>query len=140
MAFTTRTLRDTVVNAAGAGGTVTVLVNIQDDTTANNAILDASGLDGHANGAKLDIKKIWWQLVQGTADDNTGHVDIQFKGASADTVAIRLAGTGHYDGTAGLIKSSATNTSATSGDLEMSCFGTSGSVIIELVKDENFTS
>ena len=140
MSFTTRTLRDTVVKAAGAGGTVTVLVNIQDDTTANNAILDASGLDGHANGAKLDIKKIWWQLVQGTADDNTGHVDIQFKGASSDTVAIRLAGTGHYDGTAGLIKSSATNTSATSGDLEMSCFGTSGSVIIELVKDENFTS
>ena len=140
MSFTTRTLRDTVVNAAGAGGTVTVLVNIQDDTTANNAILDASGLDGHANGAKLDIKKIWWQLVQGTADDNTGHVDIQFKGASSDTDAIRLAGTGHYDGTAGLIKSSATNTSATSGDLEMSCFGTSGSVIIELVKDENFTS
>ncbi len=86
------------------------------------------------------LKKIWWQLVQGTADDNTGHVDIQFKGASSDTVAIRLAGTGHYDGTAGLIKSSATNTSATSGDLEMSCFGTSGSVIIELVKDENFTS
>ena len=140
MSFTTTTLRDTVVNASGAGGTVTVLVNIQDDTTANNAILDASGLDGHANGAKLDIKKIWWQLVQGTADDNTGHVDIQFKGASADTVAIRLAGTGHYDGTAGLIKSNATNTSATSGDLEMSCFGTSGSVIIELVKDENFTS
>ena len=140
MSFTTRTLRDTVVNAAGAGGTVTILVNIQDDTTANNAILDASGLDGHANGAKLDIKRIWWQLVQGTADDNTGHVDIQFKGASSDTVAIRLAGTGHYDGTAGLIKSSATNTTATSGDLEMSCFGTSGSVIIELVKDENFTS
>ena len=140
MSFTTRTLRDTVVNASVAGGTVTVLVNIQDDTTANNAILDASGLDGHANGAKLDIKKIWWQLVQGTADDNTGHVDIQFKGASSDTVAIRLAGTGHYDGTAGLIKSNATNTSATSGDLEMSCFGTSGSVIIELVKDENFTS
>ena len=140
MSFTTRTLRDTVVNAAGAGGTVTVLVNIQDDTTANNAILDASALDGHANGAKLDIKKIWWQLVQGTADDNTGHVDIQFKVASSDTVAIRLAGTGHYDGTAGLIKSNATNTSATSGDLEMSCFGTSGSVIIELVKDENFSS
>ena len=140
MAFTTRTLRDTVVNASGAGGTVTILVNIADDTTANNAILDASALDGHANGAKLDIKKIWWQLVQGTADDNTGHVDIQFKGASSDTVAIRLAGTGHYDGTAGLIKSSATNTSATSGDLEMSCFGTSGSVIIELVKDENFSS
>ena len=140
MAFTTRTLRDTVVNASGAGGTVTILVNIADDTTANNAILDASALDGHANCAKLHIKRIWWSLVQGTADDNTGHVDIQFKGASADTVAIRLAGTGHYDGSAGLIKSSATNTTATSGDLEMSCFGTSGSVIIELIKDENYTS
>mgnify|MGYP007000370965 len=81
-----RTLRDTVVNASGAGGTVTILVNIADDTTANNAILDASALDGHANGAKLHIKRIWWSLVQGTADDNTGHVDIQFKGASADTV------------------------------------------------------
>ena len=28
MAFTTRTLRDTVVNAPGAGGKVTILVNI----------------------------------------------------------------------------------------------------------------
>ena len=140
MAISTRTLKDTTVNAAGAAGKVTVLVNMDDNTTENSAILDASGLDGHANGAKLDILRIWWQLVQGTADDDTGHVEIQFKGASSDTTAIRLAGTGHYDGTAGLIKSSATNTTATSGDLEMSCFGTSGSVIIELVKDENFTS
>ena len=38
MAFTTRTLRDTVVNAAGAGGTVTVKVDIEDDTGAYNAI------------------------------------------------------------------------------------------------------
>ena len=36
MAFATRTLRDTVVTAAGQGGTVTILVNIEDDTTANN--------------------------------------------------------------------------------------------------------
>ena len=45
MGFATRTLRDTVVNAAGAGGTVTILVNIEDDTGANNAILDASALE-----------------------------------------------------------------------------------------------
>ena len=140
MAFATRTIRDTVVNAAGAGGTVTILVNISDDTTANNAILDASALDGHANGAKLDISRIWWALVQGTADDNTGHVDIQEKGASADVVQIRLAGTGHYDGTAGLIKSAATNTTATSGDHEMTCLGTSGFVMIEFKKDVNYTS
>ena len=140
MAFATRTLRDTAVNAAGAGGTVTILVNIADDTTANNAILDASALAGHVNGAKLDISRIWWGLVQGTADDNTGHIDIQEKGASADVVQIRLAGTGHYDGTAGLIKSAATNTTATSGDHEMTCYGTSGFVMIEFRKDVNYTS
>ena len=140
MAVATRTLKDTVVNAAGAAGKVTILVNMDDNTTENSAILDASGLDGHANGAKLDILRIWWQLVQGTADDDTGHVEIQFKGASSDTTAIRLAGTGHYDGTAGPITNNATNTGATSGDLELSAFGTSGSVIIELRKDANFTS
>ena len=140
MAVATRTLKDTVVNASGAGGKVTVLVTFDDETSSNNTVLDASGLDGHANGAKLDILRIWWQLVQGTADDDTGHVEIQFKGASSDTTAIRLAGTGHYDGTAGPITNNATNTGATSGDLELSAFGTSGSVIIELRKDANFTS
>ena len=140
MSFATRTIRDTAVNAAGAGGTVTILVNIEDDTTANNAILDASALAGHANGAKLDISRIWWALVQGTANDDTGHIDIQEKGASADVVQIRLAGTGHYDGTAGLIKSAATNTTATSGDHEMTCYGTSGFVMIEFKKDVNYTS
>ena len=140
MSFATRTIRDTAVNAAGAGGTVTILVNIEDDTTANNAILDASALAGHANGAKLDISRIWWALVQGTANDDTGHIDIQEKGASSDVVQIRLAGTGHYDGTAGLIKSAATNTTATSGDHEMTCYSTSGFVMIEFKKDVNYTS
>ena len=64
MAFATRTLRDTVVTQEASGGIVTVLVNIDDDTTATNAILDASALDGHANGAKLHIKRLWWGLVQ----------------------------------------------------------------------------
>ena len=140
MAFTTRTLRDTVVNAAGAGGTVTVKVDIQDDTTANNAILDASALDGHANGAKLHISRIWWSLVQGTADDNTGHVELQEVSSGTDIVQIRLAGTEHYDGSAGLIKGTAANTTATSGDHQLSCFGTTGFVIIEFKKDENYTS
>ena len=140
MAIATRTLKDTVVGAAGDGGKVTILVNMDDNTTANSNILDASGLSGHANGAKLDITKIWWGLVQGTADDNTGHVQIQFKGASADTVAIQLAGTGHYDGTAGRITNNATNTTATSGDLELTALGTSGFVLIELRKDSAFSS
>ena len=103
MSFTTTTLRDTVVNASGAGGTVTILVNIDNDTTATNAILDASALDGHANGAKLHISRIWWGLVQGTADDDTGHVAIIEQGASSDVTLIDLAGSGHYDRSAGLI-------------------------------------
>ena len=129
MSFTTTTLRDTVVNASGAGGTVTILVNIDNDTTATNAILDASELDGHANGAKLHISRIWWGLVQGTADDNTGHVQIQFKGASSDTIAIQLAGTGHYDGTAGAITNNATNTTLTS----------DGLVTNKLISQDNIT-
>ena len=142
MAIATRTLKDTTIatGSGAAGGKVTVLVNMNDNTTADSNILDASGLAGHANGAMLDITRIWWALVQGTADDNTGWVQIQFKGASSDTVAINLAGTGHYDGTAGKIENNATNTTATSGDLELSAYGVSGYVLIELRKDESFTA
>ena len=142
MAIATRTLKDTTIatGSGAAGGKVTVLVTMEDNTTANSNVLDASGLTGHANVAKLDITRIWWGLVQGTADDNTGYVQLQFKGASSDTTAINLAGTGHYDGTAGKIENNATNTTATSGDLELSAFGTSGYVLIELRKDESFTA
>jgi hypothetical protein len=137
MAFATRTLRDTVVSQAGDGGIVTILVNISDDTTTTNAILDASALDGHANGAKLHIKRIWWGLTQGTAAAATGHVQIIEQGDS-DITLIDLAGSGHYDGSAGLIESAATNTGETSGDMEMACLGTSGFVLIEFKKDENY--
>ena len=34
----TRTLKDTVVNASGAGGTVTVLVNWDDENSSNNVL------------------------------------------------------------------------------------------------------
>jgi hypothetical protein len=140
MTLVTRTLRDTVVNQAAAGGTVTVKVDIEDDTGANGAILDASALDGHANGAKLHISRLWWALVQGTANDDTGHIEIQEVSSGTDIVQIRLAGTGHYDGTAGLIKGTAANTTATSGDHELTCYGTSGFLIIEFKKDESWTS
>ena len=82
MAIATRTLKDTVVETGGgaSGGKVTVLVNMSDNTTANSNILDASGLSGHAKRCKTRyITRVWWEfLVQGTADDNTGHVQIQF--------------------------------------------------------------
>lgn len=140
MTIVTRTLRDTAVNAAGAGGTVTVKVDIEDDTAANTAILDASALDGHANGAKLHIARLWWALVQGTNNDDTGHIELQEVSSGTDIVQIRLAGTGHYDGSAGVIPGTAANTTATSGDHELTCYGTSGHLIIEFKKDENYTS
>ena len=142
MAIATRTLKDTKLESgSGAqGGKVTVIANMNDNTTADSVILDASGLSGHANGAMLDITRIWWGLVQGTADDNTGWASIEFVGASADTLAINLAGTGHYDGTAGKIENNATNTGATSGDIKLNAYGVSGFVMIELRKDESFTA
>ena len=142
MAIATRTLRDTKIatGSGTAGGKVTVLVNMNDNTTADSVVLDASALAGHANGAKLDTTRIWWALVQGTADDNTGWADIEFVGSSSDTKAINLAGTGHYDGTAGKIENNATNTGATSGDLKLNAYGVSGFVLIELRKDEAFTA
>ena len=142
MAIATRTLKDTTLQAGSGtqGGKVTVIANMNDNTTADSVILDASGLSGHANGAKLDIIRIWWGLVQGTADDNTGWASIEFVGASADTLAIDLAGTGYYDGTAGKITNNATNTGATSGDLKLNAYGVSGFVMIELRKDIAFTA
>ena len=142
MAIATRTLKDTVLESSSGAqdGKVTILVNMDDNTTANSNILDASGLSGHANGAKLDITRIWWQITGGVADDDKNWAFVEFKGASSDTLAINLAGTGHYDGTAGPITNNATNTTATSGDLELSLRGSSGSMIIELRKDVNFTS
>ena len=139
MSFVTTTLRDTVVTAGKQGGMVTVKA-IFDNDTATNLILDGDALSGFANGAKLDLLRAWWAFTQGTAAANTGDCIIEFKGASSDVVALHLAGTGHYDGSAGAIKAAATNTTATSGDLQLSLRGSSGSMIIELRKDENFTS
>ena len=139
MAFVTTTLRDTVVTAGKQGGMVTVKA-IFDNDTATNLILDGDALSGFANGAKLDLLRAWWAFTQGTAAANTGDCIIEFKGASSDVVALQLAGTGHYDGTAGRITNNATNTGATSGDLELTALGTSGSVIIELRKDGSFTA
>ena len=142
MPVATRTLKDTILSTGGGaqGGLVTVMATMNDNTTADTLILDASGLAGHANGAKLSINRAWWALIQGTTDDNTGWVGIEFKGASADTVAINFAGTGHYDGTAGKIENNATNTTATSGDIELSAYGVSGYVILELRKESGFTA
>ena len=141
MSFVTTTMRDTsIVTGSDSGGYVTVKATFASDT-ATNLILDGGGLKGFVNGCKLDLTRAWWSFSTGNYDtDNSNDCIIEFKGASADIVALHLSGTGHYDGTAGAIKSAATNTAATSGDHEASCFGTSGTIIIEFKKDENYTS
>ena len=139
MSFVTTTLRDTVVNAPKAGGMVTVKA-VFDNDTATNLILVGDGLDGFANGAKLDLLRAWWAFTQGTAAANTGDCKIDFVGASSDVTALFLSGTGHYDGSAGAIKAAATNTTATSSDIKATTRGTSGFVILEFRKDEAYTS
>jgi hypothetical protein len=139
MSFVTTTLRDTVVNAPKAGGMVTIKA-VFDNDTATNLILNGDGLDGFANGAKVDLLRAWWSFTQGTAAGNTGDCIIEFKSTGTDVVALHLAGTGHYDGSAGAIKGTATNTTATSSDITGQTRGTSGFVILELRKDEAFTA
>ncbi len=139
MSFVTTTVKDTVVSDGANGGLVTVKT-IFDNDTADNLILNGDALSGFANGAKLHLTRAWWALVQGTAAANTGDLIVKFIGSSDNVVALQLAGTGHYDGTAGKITNNATNTGATSGDLELTALGTSGSVIIELRKDGSFTA
>ncbi len=141
MSFVTTTLRDTIVNAPAAGGIVTVKA-ILDNDTADNLILNADdpALSGFANGCKLDLSRAWWALTQGTAAANTGDLIIKFIGSSTNVVALQLAGTGHYDGSAGLIKGTATNTTATSSDINGETRGTSGFVILEFKKDNAWTT
>ena len=141
MSFVTTTLRDTIVNAPAAGGIVTVKA-IFDNDTADNLILNADtpSLSGFANGCKLDLSRAWWALTQGTAAANTGDLIIKFIGSSDNVVALQLAGTGHYDGSAGLIKGTATNTTATSSDINGETRGTSGFVILEFKKGEGYTA
>jgi hypothetical protein len=140
MSFVTTTLRDTVVNAPKAGGMVTVKATFASDT-ATNLILDGSGLDGFANGAKLDLLRAWWSFSIGNYDtDNSNDCIIEFVSTGTDVVALHLSGTGHYDGSAGAIKGTAVNTTATSADITAQTATTSGFVILEFRKGEGFTT
>ena len=135
MAFATRTIRDTVVAAGGVGGTTqhgTTVVHLDHSSdSATSVALDASALSGHANGAMLSITRAWWGLA--------GSVEIQFKGSSTDTHALRLAGSGDYIG-GPAIKNGATNGGATSGDLESIGASATGFIVLELRKDAAFTA
>ena len=134
MAFATRTLIDTGKASTGSGKVVILL-----DLSAHNAsatALDADGLNGFANGAKLNIRRIRWSLT--ASSSNGGSALIEFKGASSDTSAIRLAGSGYYDGPA--INGNATNTGATSADIECVPVNATGFIMIEFSKDSGWSA
>ena len=140
MSFVTTTLRDTVVNAPKAGGMVTIKA-VFDNDTATNLILNGDGLDGFANGAKVDLLRAWWSFSIGNHDtDNSNDCIIEFKSTGDDVVALHLSGTGHYDGSAGAIKGTAVNTTATSSDITAQTKTTSGFVILEFRKGEGYTA
>jgi hypothetical protein len=132
MSFVTTTLRDTaIVTGSASGGYVTIKATFASDT-ATNLVLDGGGLKGFVNGCKLDLTRAWWSFYD---TDNSNDCIIEFKGSSNDVVALHLSGTGHYDGTAGKIPGSATNTTVTSSDITAQTKTTSGFVILEFKKD-----
>ena len=140
MSFVTTILRDTAITTASpSGGFVTVKATFASDTATNlivDADADAQNLSGFVNGCKLDLTRAWWSFSTGNYDtDNSNDCIIEFKGSSNDVVALHLSGTGHYDGTAGKIPGSATNTTVTSSDITAQTKTTSGFVILEFKKD-----
>ena len=140
MSFVTTILRDTaIVTGSASGGYVTVKATFASDTATNlivDADADAQNLSGFVNGCKLDLTRAWWSFSTGNYDtDNSNDCIIEFKGSSNDVVALHLSGTGHYDGTAGKIPGSATNTTVTSSDITAQTKTTSGFVILEFKKD-----
>jgi len=117
MAITTKILSDTKTHAK-------VLLTFDNDSATTATAVDASGLSGHANGAKLHITHINYGI--------TGRLQLQFKGSSADVEAINLSGAGIYYGA--VIKNTATNTTATGGDVEGVTVGATGYALLTLQK------
>ena len=141
MALLQESLRDTVVNAPGAGGTVTLKVDIEDDAAANNAILDAKCIRWTCERCKTTHARIWWALTQGSPLMMI-LVMLKFKKYLLEQILFRLD-LPELDTMMVLlvvIPGTAANTTATSGDHEITTFGTSGLVMIEFKKDENYTS
>ena len=136
MSFVTTILRDTAITTGSpSGGFVTVKATFASDT-AINLIVDGGGLGGFVNGCKLDLTRAWWSFSTGNYDtDNSNDCIIEFKSTGTDVVALHLSGTGHYDGTAGKIKGTAVNTTATSSDITAQTKTTSGFVILEFKKN-----
>ena len=117
MATFTKILSDTKTHAK-------VLLSFDNDSATTAAAVDASALSDHNDGAKLHITHINHGI--------TGRVQLQFKGSSADVEAIDVTGGNIYYGA--VIKNTATNTTATGGDIESVTVTASGYVLLTLQK------
>ena len=117
MATFTKILSDTKTHAK-------VLLSFDNDSATTAAAVDASALSDHNDGAKLHITHINHGI--------TGRVQLQFKGSSTDVEAIDVTGGNIYYGA--VIKNTATNTTATGGDIESVTVTASGYVLLTLQK------
>ena len=117
MATFTKILSDTKTHAK-------VLLSFDNDSATTAAAVDASALSDHNDGAKLHITHINHGI--------TGRVQLQFKGSSTDVEAIDVTGGNIYYGA--VIKNTATNTTATGGDIESVTNSASGYILLTLQK------
>jgi hypothetical protein len=117
MATFTKILSDTKTHAK-------VLLSFDNDSATTAAAVDASALSDHASGAKLHITHINHGI--------TGRVQLQFKGSSTDVEAIDITGGNIYYGA--VIKNTATNATATGGDIEAVTASASGYILLTLQK------
>ena len=137
MAFATRTLIDTGTTSSGSGK-ILIMCDFNNHCGAG-VILDADGLAGFANDANVSIRRIRWGLVSGDiSEDGSGSIAITFEVPSgSDITAIRLAGSGYYDGPA--ISGLHAGTGATSADVNAVAVHATGFAMIEFSKASGWT-
>ena len=132
MAFATRTLIDTG-STSNVSGKIVIMCDF------NNH--DGAGviLAGFANDANVSIRRIRWGLVSGDiSEDGSGSIAITFEVPSgSDITAIRLAGSGYYDGPA--ISGLHAGTGATSADVNAVAVHATGFAMIEFSKASGWT-
>ncbi len=120
MSVITRIISDTKTH-------VKVLLSFTASNTTTASVVDASALTGHTNGGKLHITNIRYGL------DGGAHVQLEFVGTSSNVHAITLGGSGEY--ATAVIKNTATNASATSGDITTIAHQTHGFILLTLQKE-----
>ena len=116
MAVTTKILSDTKTHAK-----VLLTWNADSATTAAWTLLDC-----------VDLQTAQPLKLYGVG---LGECKLEFKGASSDVEAINLCGSGHYYGA--VIKNTATNTTATGGDIKATTSNSSsGFALLTLQKQD----